>query len=81
MTSSEAFAGFEAKGGGDIVEAVGENFFFFLGKVLREVSELNWSGPWGFWEWFWGVLLLSGISVATLAYLRKSRQSSSATRR
>jgi len=79
MTSTGAFAGFEAKGGGDVVEAVGEHFFVFLGKLLPEVSELDGSGPWGFREWFRGVLLLSGMSVAPLAYLRRSRQSSGAT--
>lgn len=44
----------------------------FLGKLLRDIVELNWAGPWGFWEWFWATALGLGFVFGLMALLRGS---------
>jgi len=50
---------------GDLPIEMSESLARFLGKLLQRISELNWSGQWAFWEWFW----LATISVAIVFVL------------
>lgn len=45
----------------------------FLGKLLRDITELNWGGHWAFWEWFWAGVLGVGVILGIVAVLRKLR--------
>lgn len=50
---------------GDLPIEMSESLARFFGKLLQRISELNWSGQWAFWEWFW----LATISVAIVFVL------------
>lgn len=56
---------------GDLPIELGESAARFIGKLLREITELNWAGHWAFWEWFWAVALGLGFVLGLLAALRK----------
>ncbi|MEN3374478.1 hypothetical protein [Dechloromonas sp. ZS-1] len=57
---------------GELPIELGESAARFIGKVLREITELNWAGHWAFWEWFWAVLLGLGFILGVIALLRKT---------
>ncbi len=57
---------------GELPIELGESAARFIGKVLREITELNWAGHWAFWEWFWAVLLGLGFILGVIALLRKA---------
>ena len=51
---------------GELPIELGESAARFIGKVLREITELNWAGHWAFWEWFWAVLLGLGFILGVI---------------
>lgn len=57
---------------GELPIELGESAARFIGKLLREITELNWAGHWAFWEWFWAVVLGLGFVLGVLALLRKA---------
>ncbi len=57
---------------GDLPIELGESAARFIGKLLREITELNWAGSWAFWEWFWAVALGLGFVLGLVAVLRKT---------
>ncbi|NMG46243.1 hypothetical protein GPA22_21210 [Aromatoleum toluvorans] len=56
---------------GDLPIELGESGARFIGKLLHRVSELNWSGTWGFWEWFWAIALALAFFLGIVAFLRQ----------
>ena len=57
---------------GELPIELGESTIRFIGKLLREITELNWAGYWAFWEWFWAVVLGFGFILGVVAVLRKT---------
>ena len=57
---------------GELPIELGESAIRFIGKLLREITELNWAGHWAFWEWFWVVALGMGFILGVIAVLRKT---------
>lgn len=51
----------------ELVEAVAR----FGARALRDLSDLNWSGEWAFWEWFWALLLVSAVSAVAWAWVTR----------
>ena len=37
---------------GELPIEIAEAATRFIGKLLSQITELNWSGHWAFWEWF-----------------------------
>jgi hypothetical protein len=57
---------------GELPIELGESAARFIGKLLREITELNWAGHWAFWEWFWAVVLGLGFILGVVAIQRKT---------
>lgn len=56
---------------GDLPIELGESAARFIGTLLREIIELNWSGEWAFWEWFWAAMLGMGFLFGVVAVLKR----------
>lgn len=57
---------------GELPIELGESAARFIGKLLCEITELNWAGHWAFWEWFWAAALGLGFVLGVVAVLRKT---------
>ena len=57
---------------GDLPIELGESAARFIGKLLREITELNWAGQWSFWEWFWVAALSLSFVLGVVVVLRKT---------
>lgn len=57
---------------GDFSIELGESVARFIGKLLHQIVELNWSGDWAFWEWFWAVVMGLAFILGLVAVLRKT---------
>lgn len=57
---------------GDLPIELGESAARFIGKLLRDITELNWSGHWAFWEWFWAIVLGLGFVFGVVTLLRRT---------
>lgn len=58
---------------GDLPIEMSESIARFLGKLLQRISELNWSGQWAFWEWFWLATISVGIVFVLPALYKRLR--------
>lgn len=56
----------------DLPIELGESAARFIGKLLRQIVELNWGGDWAFWEWFWAVVMVLSFIFGLIAVLRKT---------
>lgn len=57
---------------GELPIEMTESFGRFLGKLLLRISELNWSGEWAFWEWFWVATLSATFAIIAFAVYQKT---------